>query len=126
MRTKFCSVRRVVMLAFFLANAYFLSAQDIPGATASIQTAPAGSIVIAMDNTNQATSTINAATGTYLFNLKAYGLVTLFRNAGIYVNWVISTGKAKDGIDFTGTAERIYPTYVAPQSLDFRAGPFLI
>jgi len=126
MRTKFCSVRRVVMLAFFLANAYFLSAQDIPGATASIQTAPAGSLVIAMDNTNQATSTINAATGTYLFNLKAYGLVTLFRNAGIYVNWVINTGKAKDGIDFTGVAERLYPGYVAAQSLDFRAGPFVI
>ena len=120
------TVRRTIILIFLIAKLSVLTAQDLPGATANLQTAPAGTLVIAMDHTNQATSTINAASGTYLFNLKAYGLVTLFRNAGIYVNWVINTGKAKDGIDFTGTAERIYPSYVAPQTLDFRAGPFLV
>jgi hypothetical protein len=126
MKTKYCFVRRLVILIFFIWKISWLSAQDIPGASANIQTAPAGTLVIAMDHANQASSTINAASGTYLFNLKAYGLVTLLRNAGIYVKWVINTGKAKDGIDFTGTAERIYPNYVAPQSLDFRAGPFLV
>jgi hypothetical protein len=125
MRKLYPNVRRVIILILLIGNVS-LSAQDLPGATANIQTAPAGTLVIAMDHTNQATSTINTATGTYLFNLKAYGLVTLFRNAGMYVNWVIASGKAKDGIDFTGTAERISPTYVAPQTLDFRAGPFLI
>ena len=123
----YCFVRRVVVIMILLIGKVFLiSAQDLPGASANLQTAPVGTLVIAMDNTNQATSTINAATGTYLFNLKSYGLVTLFRNAGINVNWVINSGKAKDGIDFTGMAERVYPSYVAEQSLDFRAGPFLI
>ena len=126
MRQLYPNLRRVIFLILLIGNVSFLSAQDIPGASPSLQTAPAGTLVIAMDNTNQATSVINAATGTYLFNLRAYGLVTLFRNAGIYVKWVINTGKAKDGIDFTGIAERLYPSYVAPQSLDFRAGPFLI
>lgn len=125
MRKLYPNVRRVIILILLIGNVS-LSAQDLPGATANIQTAPAGTLVIAMDHANQATSVINAASGTYLFNLKAYGLVTLFRNAGIYVNWVIAAGKAKDGIDFTGTAERIFPTYQGPQTLDFRAGPFLI
>lgn len=117
---------RIIFLVLLIGKINFSSGQDIPGASANTQIAPAGTLVIAMDNTNQATSTINAATGTYLFNLKAYGLVTLFRNAAININWVINTGKAKDGIDFTGTAERVYPTYVAAQSLNFRAGPFVI
>jgi Secretion system C-terminal sorting domain len=117
---------KTFILILFIGIGSSLKSQDIPGATANLQTAPAGSIVIAMDNTNQATSVINTATGTYLFNLKAYGLVTLFRNAGINVRWIINTGKVKDGIDFSGTAERIFPTYVAAQTLDFRAGPFVI
>ena len=120
------TVRGIIILIFLIAKLSVSTAQDLPGASSNLQTAPAGTLVIAMDNSNQATSTINAASGTYLFNLKAYGLVTLFRNAGIYVKWVINTGKSKDGIDFTGTAERIYPSYVAPQTLDFRAGPFLV
>ena len=117
---------RIIFLVLLIGKINLSFGQDIPGASADIQIAPEGTLVIAMDNTNQATSTINAATGTYLFNLKAYGLVTLFRNAAININWVINTGKAKDGIDFTGTAERVYPTYVAAQSLNFRAGPFVI
>jgi hypothetical protein len=120
------TVKTATILILLIGNVSFLSAQDIPGASPNFQTAPAGTLVIAMDHTNQASSSINATTGTYLFNLKAYGLVTLFRNAGVNVKWVISTGKAKDGIDFTGMAERIYPNYVAPQSLDFKAGPFLV
>lgn len=126
MKQSYQNLRRVIILILLSGNVSFLSAQDIPGASPSFQTAPAGTLVIAMDHTNQASSTMNSASGTYLFNLKAYGLVTLLRNAGIYVRWVIKTGKAKDGIDFTGEAERIYPSYVASQTLDFRAGPFLV
>jgi hypothetical protein len=100
--------------------------QDIPVVSPTVETAPAGSLVIAMDNTNQATSSIDVASGTYFFNLNAYGLAILFRNAAIPLRWVINSNKSHDGIDFTGTAERLYPTYVAPQSLDFRAGPLLI
>jgi len=126
MRTLSCFVKGIAILILLIGKTFLVSGQDIPGASANIQTAPIGTLVIAMDHTNQATSTFNSASGTYLFNLKAYGLVTLFRNAGIYVNWVINASKAKDGIDFTTTAERLYPSYIAPQSLDFRAGPFLI
>jgi len=114
------------MLLMLAGNVSLLSAQDIPGAASNLQTAPAGTLVIAMDHTNQASSVINATSGTYLFNLKAYGLVTLFRNCGVNINWVIKSGKAKDGIDFSANAERMYPTYAATQTLDFRAGPFLI
>lgn len=126
MRQLYPHVRLMVFVFIIGANTLRLSAQDVPGVQASLETAPAGTIVIAMDNTNQATSSINAASGTYLFNLKAYGLVTLLRNAGIYVKWVINTGKAKDGIDFSATAERWYPSYDAPQTLNFKAGPFVI
>lgn len=126
MRQLYPNVRRIIFLILLTGNVSFLSAQDIPGASPSVQTAPAGTLVIAMDNTNQATSSINVASGTYFFNLKAYGLAVLFRNAGINLRWIINTGKAKDGIDFSATAERMYPSYVAAQSLDFRAGPFLI
>ena len=126
MRQFYPELRRLCILILLIGNGLLLTAQDIPGASANIVTAPIGTIVIAMDNTNQASSTINSASGTYLFNLKAYGLVTLLRNAGIYVKWVINTGKAKDGIDFTAAAERLYPSYVAPQSLNFRAGPFVV
>ena len=126
MRQLYPIVRQIIF--FVLLAGFFLvsQAQDIPGASANIQTAPVGSLVIAMDNTNQATSSINAATGTYFFNLKAYGLAVLFRNAGITIRWVINSSKTQNGIDFSATAERLYPSYVASQSLDFRAGPFVI
>ena len=70
MRQLYPKLRRVIFLILLIGNVSFLSAQDIPGAAPSLQTAPAGTLVIAMDHTNQATSTINAASGTYLFNLK--------------------------------------------------------
>ncbi|TAL45300.1 MAG: T9SS type A sorting domain-containing protein [Chitinophagaceae bacterium] len=101
-------------------------AQDLPGAAANLQTAPAGTLVIAMDNTNQACSVKDPGSNSYLFNLKAYGLSVLLLNAQHRLQWVIKAGKAKDAVDFTATAERITPTYVAPQSLDFMAGPILI
>jgi len=127
MKLLYPKLRRLCILLMLLAgNVLLLPAQDVPGASPTLQTAPAGTLVIAMDHTNQATSVINAASGTYLFNLKAYGLVTLFRNCGVNINWVIKTGKAKDGIDFSANAERMYPDYAAAQSLDFKAGPFVI
>jgi hypothetical protein len=61
-----------------------------------------------------------------LFNLKAYGLVNDLLWNGIPVRWAIRAGKAKDGIDFTAQAQRIFPTATAPVSLDFRGGPFIV
>jgi len=68
-------------------------AQDIPGASANLQTAPAGSYVIAMDNVNQAASLINPSSGTYLFNLKAYCLAVWLLDVNYKLRWVIKPGK---------------------------------
>lgn len=125
MRKLYPFARRIIICVILINCIVCIKAQDIPGASPTIQTAPAGTLVIAMDNTNQATNSPNSS-GTYFFNLKAYGLAVLFRNAGINVNWVINSSKAQDGIDFTATAERLYPSYAASQSRNFKAGPFLI
>lgn len=98
-----------------------LSAQvnDTPPSTPNLQTAPAGSYVIAMDNSLQKT-TAN------VFNLKAYGFIVFLLDNSIKIQWVINSGKAKDGIDFSVTAEKLYPSVTAPANYDFKAGPFII
>jgi hypothetical protein len=125
MRKLYPFARRIIIFVFLISCIVIVRAQDIPGVSPAVQTAPAGTLVIAMDNTNQATSSPNSS-GTYFFNLKAYGLAVLFRNAGINVQWVINSTKSHGGIDFTADAERLYPSYAASQSRDFKAGPFLI
>lgn len=118
---------RQFLLVFILAlHCIVVKSQDLPGAGSNLQTAPAGTLVIAMDNTNQACSVIDPATGTYLFNLKAYGLAIFLLDLDYNLQWVIKSGKTHDGIDFTASAERVLPTYLAPQSYDFSAGPILI
>src|SRR6478735_2020958 len=108
-----------ILCCFFLL---LLRAQntDLPGPTPNLQTLPSGSYVIAMDNILQLNSAGN-------FNLKAYGLVVYLLNNNVKVRWAIKAGKAKDGIDFTGTAETIKPTLVAGGAAkNFKAGPFVI
>ena len=82
---------------------------DLPNPDANLKTAPVGSIVIAMDNTNQANSGI--------FNLKAYGLVVTLMNNYTRLRWVIRAGKAKEGTDITVPATSITnPTVVTATS----------
>jgi hypothetical protein len=93
---------------------------DLPGPTPNLQTLPAGSYVIAMDNTLQVNSSGD-------FNLKAYGLIVYLLNNNVHVKWSIKAGKAKDGVDFTANAEQLKPTLVAGgTSRNFKAGPFVI
>ncbi len=92
---------------------------DLPGAPARLETIPAGSLVIPMDNSLQALS------GTP-FNMKAYGLVNALLHTNIPVKWAIATGKAKDGIDFTAEAQRLFPTVLSAAAVSFRSGPFII
>lgn len=113
-----------LLVIFFVINN--TKAQDIPGSYSNIKTAPAGSYVIAMDNITQASSSINTASNSYLFNLKSYGLAVFLLDVGYPLNWVIRAGKAKDEIDFTASVERVTPSYLAAQSLSFRSGPILI
>ncbi len=81
---------------------------DLPNPTANLQTAPAGSLVIAMDNTNQARPGY--------FNLKAYGLAVYLMNNNKRLRWVIKAGKAKDGIDFSVNASPLLPVVVTATS----------
>ncbi len=91
---------------------------DLPPPTVNTQTITAGSLVIAMDNTNQA---IVAP-----FNLKAYGLVHQLLLNDIPVKWVIKSGKAKDAADFIATAARLYPSATAAATYTFIASAFVV
>jgi hypothetical protein len=86
---------------------------------ANLEAIPAGSLVIAMDNDKQ------IADGS-AFNIRAYGLVNSLLWSEIPVKWAIRAGKAKDGIDFSATAQRLYPSAVPAAALDFRGGPFIV
>ena len=108
-------------LLSFIAMTFFVMSvftQDIPPATSDATDLPSGSYVIAMDNVLQSNGTT--------FNLYSYGLVTYLLNNNVRVRWVISSTKAKDGIDFSVTASRIKPTAAAAALRDFRSGPFVI
>jgi len=98
-----------------------ISAQntDLPSPDQNLQTVPAGSYVIPMDNTLQ----INTAGN---FNLKAYGLVVYLLNNNVRIKWVIKAGKVKDAIDFSAPADLIKPSAAAAAVPDFKAGPFVI
>ena len=91
---------------------------DLPGASAHFKLIPAGSWVIAMDNTNQ-----NLIAP---FNLKSYGLVNHLLQNYIPVSWAIRAGKPKDGIDFSARAFRISPSTTATSMLHFAGGPFIL
>jgi len=108
----------IIGILFFVQSSKAQINRDLPGPTANIQSMPAGSLVIAMDNTNQ------NAPG--YFNLKAYGLIVTLLNNNKHLRWVITAGKVHNGPDFTVIAEQLYPTYVAGSSKTFAAGPFVI
>ncbi len=90
------------------------------GISGTMETLPAGSLVIAMDNTNQ-------RNGSGVFNLKAYGLIENILWAGIPVKWAIRSGKTVGGTDFTAQVRPAYPTASATVStLNFGGGPFIV
>jgi len=92
---------------------------DLPSPTPHDTTLPAGSLIIAMDNTYQGTGG--------KFNLKAYGLVVHLLNRRFHMYWVIKAGKLKDSADFKVMAEKAYPTPVSTTTEKvFKAGPFVI
>jgi len=97
-------MKTTLLTLTLLISLFSVNAQDLPNPAANLQTLPAGSFVIAMDNTNQ-------ADGSGKFNLKAYGLIVHLLNYHVKVKWVIKAGKAKDGIDFTATADTLSPYY---------------
>ncbi|MBI5540376.1 MAG: gliding motility-associated C-terminal domain-containing protein [Bacteroidia bacterium] len=91
---------------------------DEPNPPSNIETIPLGSYVIPMDNNNQALVAP--------FNLRSYGLVHSLLMNDIPVKWVILSGKAKDAVDFTANASRVYPSAVASAPVSFIASAFII
>jgi len=120
--TSYSNSRRIIafiIVLFSYGVAPVLSQNtDLPNPSPNIQTAPAGTLVIAMDNTLQANPGY--------FNVKAYGLIVKILNAEHPVRWVIQSGKAKDGVDFSAMASRVFPTTAAAAMRDFKSGPFLV
>lgn len=103
--------KALALVAAFIGVSNMSVAQntDLPNPDANLRTAPAGSIIIAMDNTNQGNAGI--------FNLKAYGLVVTLMNNYTRLRWVITAGKGKDGSDITVPAFSItHPTLVTAAS----------
>ncbi|MCB0661999.1 MAG: tandem-95 repeat protein [Saprospiraceae bacterium] len=87
-------------------------------AVAALETLPAGTWIIAMDNNLQSTGSD--------FNVRAYGLAVHLLHANIPLRWIINSGKAKDGIDFTARASRIFPNFANASNRQFRSGPIAI
>lgn len=97
--------------------------QDLPNPPANLQTLPAGSYVIPMDNTLQTDGNI----GSGKFNLKAYGLIVHLLNNNVKLKWSIRAGKNKDSVDFTAMAQQFQPTLSGTiTSRSFVSGPFVI
>ena len=117
-RLRWCIGCAVAMIAGVLVAAPYQVADDLPGPPSHLETVPTGSLVIPMDNNLQ-----NLVSP---FNIKAYGLASLLLNSGVPMKWAIRAGKAKDGIDFTATAQRIAPSAGAAGSVNFAGGPFII
>lgn len=110
----------LLCLPVFLCLCLQLTAQDVPNPPAKLQTLPAGSYVIPMDNTLQQNTSGK-------FNLKAYGLVVHLLNNNISLKWVMRAGKAKDAVDFTANAEQVKPVVVAGGvATSFKSAPFVI
>ena len=100
-----------------------LNAQDSPNPPANLQTLPAGSYVIAMDNNLQSDNVVGAGK----FNLKVYGLIVHLLNYNVKLKWVIRAGKLKDQADFTAMAEQFRPLLIPGSvSRSFKAAPFVI
>jgi hypothetical protein len=112
---------RAITLLLFLLACLVLQGQntDLPTPTPNIQVLPAGSYVIAMDNTNQANNSGD-------FNVKAYGLIVHLLNNSVKVKWVITAGKVKDGTDISVNAQKIKPVSGVAAAFSFKAGPFVI
>lgn len=81
---------------------------------ASADTFASGTLIVPMDTTYQDNGT-----------LKAFGLAYRLLASGVPVRWVIKTGKAHLGVDFTASAVDI-KTNAVISSYGYRGGPFVI
>src|ERR1041385_8575327 len=82
--------------------------------TASADTFAPGTLIVPMDTTYQDNGT-----------LKAFGLAYRLLSNGVPVRWVIKTGKAHLGVDFTASAVDI-KTNATITAYGYRGGPFVV
>lgn len=112
-------ILKISLLFILLLPSVFSNAQDTPPPSPNVISFGAGSYIIPMDNDKQA---LNGEP----FNLSAYGLIYYLLDNGIELDWVITSGKAKDAIDFSCNANRVFPSTTAASNIDFRASAFII
>jgi len=116
-----------VVLILILIKYAAYSQPDLPNPPANIETIPAGSYIIPMDNDKQTISSTSSCDPSFtVFNLKAYGLIYELLDNGIPVKWIIKSGKGKDENDFTALSSRIFPTTQSESLTDYRASAFII
>ncbi len=117
-------IRYFALVLFIALGAPLLPARaqnpDLPPAQPTPVLAPAGTLVVAMDNANQSSGGV--------FNLKAYGLAVHLLNNKVPLRWVIRSGKSKDDIDFAAPTTRVVPRTAGALAAvrSFRAGPLLV
>ena len=116
------SCQKLIVISLIFSSVNLYAQMDLPNPPSNFETIPAGSFVIPMDTINQAIVPVGNAP----FNLKAYGLINKFLQNGIPVKWAIRAGKAKDAIDFSAVAARVFPTALTAANVDFIAGPFIV
>ncbi|MTB53889.1 hypothetical protein, partial [Lewinella sp. W8] len=84
-----------------------------------METLPAGTLIIAMDDALQDGSSARVR--------QAYGLAVHLLHAEIPLKWIINSGKtSRTGVDFSASARRRYPTTSGYTTRNFRAGPIAI
>lgn len=110
---------RTKLTFLFISLSSLVVAQDVPPGVPNVVTFDAGSYIIPMDNDKQA---LNGEP----FNLSAYGLIYYLLDNGVELDWVITSGKSKDAIDFSCNASRVFPSTMGAANLDFRASAFII
>ncbi|MCH7534932.1 MAG: hypothetical protein IH948_04180, partial [Bacteroidetes bacterium] len=108
----------VILITLVIESADLFAQPDLPNPPANLEFIPSGSLVIPMDTISQ-----NLIPP---FNLKAYGLINALVQNDIPVKWIIRSGKAKNGIDFTSNVERLYPSFLPAAPVDFISGAFVV
>lgn len=109
----------VSMLVLFYVGAF---AQAQPGAQ-NTEPVPVDSLIIPMDNVNQANPTTT-------FNLRAYGLANKLLQNNIPLKWAIKYGKSKDDVDFSAVVTKLAGpgpgSTSSSSSRSFSGGPFIV
>ena len=102
-------------------NLKFWEEEEVKPLTAMMmdETLPAGTWIIAMDDTNQDGSDDRVR--------QAYGLAVHLLHAGVPLKWIIDPNKDnRTDVDFSANVTRVYPSAETAQNRNFITGPLAI